>query len=166
VAVTRAKALLIVIGNPNLLEYDPNWRTLLHHIYLNGGYTGCNYTPKHRKPPLQAGDQSDIREESDEAIKILELKNEQNDCQEVLDETINTMEKFHAKSLQNDPLDLLEKDTVKSENLQVTHSAVVDNGQVLPEQKNDFVKNVESKFATDMSIDELIEGIKNLSLHS
>ncbi|KAF6019931.1 MOV10 [Bugula neritina] len=40
VAVTRAKALLIVIGNPAILRKDKNWFRLLMHIEEGGGYTG------------------------------------------------------------------------------------------------------------------------------
>lgn len=40
VAVTRAKALLIVVGNPEVLILDPHWRALIKFIIDNGGYTG------------------------------------------------------------------------------------------------------------------------------
>ena len=40
VAVTRAKALLIIIGNPHVLSLDPLWRSFLNYIYLNGGWVG------------------------------------------------------------------------------------------------------------------------------
>ena len=40
VAVTRAKALLIVIGHPQLLATDPNWRELMKYCRDNGGCTG------------------------------------------------------------------------------------------------------------------------------
>jgi len=40
VAVTRAKALLIVIGDPDVLSLDPLWRSFLNYVYLNGGWTG------------------------------------------------------------------------------------------------------------------------------
>ncbi|KAJ2936529.1 hypothetical protein H1R20_g564, partial [Candolleomyces eurysporus] len=40
VAVTRAKALLIVIGNPHVLSLDPLWRSFLNYIYLEGGWVG------------------------------------------------------------------------------------------------------------------------------
>ena len=39
-AVTRAKALLIVVGNPEVLILDPMWRALIKFIIENGGYTG------------------------------------------------------------------------------------------------------------------------------
>jgi len=59
VAVTRAKALLIVVGNPVLLESDHNWCYLLRHIYTNGGYTGCKYVHDVNKPLPLAEDHGD-----------------------------------------------------------------------------------------------------------
>ncbi|XP_023391491.1 putative helicase MOV-10 isoform X3 [Pteropus vampyrus] len=46
VAVTRAKALLIVVGNPLLLGHDPDWKTFLDFCKENGGYTGCPFPAK------------------------------------------------------------------------------------------------------------------------
>ncbi|KAG0706249.1 P-loop containing nucleoside triphosphate hydrolase protein [Suillus ampliporus] len=40
VAVTRAQALLIVIGDPNVLSLDPLWRSFLNYVHSNGGWTG------------------------------------------------------------------------------------------------------------------------------
>ncbi|KAG2071488.1 P-loop containing nucleoside triphosphate hydrolase protein [Suillus decipiens] len=40
VAVTRAQALLIVIGDPNVLSLDPLWRSFLNYVHLNGGWAG------------------------------------------------------------------------------------------------------------------------------
>ncbi|KAF5356601.1 hypothetical protein D9758_008284 [Tetrapyrgos nigripes] len=40
VAVTRAQALLIVIGNPMVLSLDPLWRAFLNYIHNNGGWRG------------------------------------------------------------------------------------------------------------------------------
>ncbi|KAJ7484319.1 P-loop containing nucleoside triphosphate hydrolase protein [Mycena latifolia] len=40
VAVTRAQALLIVIGDPNVLALDPLWRAFLNYVHNNGGWTG------------------------------------------------------------------------------------------------------------------------------
>ena len=40
VAITRAQALLIVIGNPIVLSLDPLWRELLNYIHINGGWKG------------------------------------------------------------------------------------------------------------------------------
>ncbi|KAF5350993.1 hypothetical protein D9756_008293 [Leucocoprinus leucothites] len=38
VSVTRAKALLIVIGDPQVLGLDPLWRSFLNYIHTNDGY--------------------------------------------------------------------------------------------------------------------------------
>ncbi|KAF7701979.1 hypothetical protein HF521_001262 [Silurus meridionalis] len=42
VAITRPKALLIVIGNPHVLVKDPCFHELLQYIYENGAYLGCD----------------------------------------------------------------------------------------------------------------------------
>src|SRR5687768_5155526 len=42
VAITRAKALLIVIGNPHIMAYDRNWATFLNYCIDLGCYVGCN----------------------------------------------------------------------------------------------------------------------------
>ncbi|CAK6439183.1 unnamed protein product [Pipistrellus nathusii] len=46
VAVTRAKALLIVVGNPLLLSHDSDWKAFLDFCRDNGGYTGCPFPSK------------------------------------------------------------------------------------------------------------------------
>ncbi|EJD54693.1 P-loop containing nucleoside triphosphate hydrolase protein [Auricularia subglabra TFB-10046 SS5] len=40
VAVTRAQALLIVIGNPDILELDKHWKGFMNYVYLHDGWTG------------------------------------------------------------------------------------------------------------------------------
>ncbi|KAJ6608222.1 P-loop containing nucleoside triphosphate hydrolase protein [Mycena sp. CBHHK59/15] len=40
VAITRAQALLVVIGNPDILALDPLWRAFLNYIYTRGGWRG------------------------------------------------------------------------------------------------------------------------------
>ncbi|KAF9457917.1 P-loop containing nucleoside triphosphate hydrolase protein [Collybia nuda] len=40
VAVTRAKALLIVVGDPQVLSLDPLWRSFLNYVHSNNGWTG------------------------------------------------------------------------------------------------------------------------------
>ncbi|XP_060912677.1 putative helicase mov-10-B.2 isoform X2 [Labrus mixtus] len=40
VAVTRAKALLIVVGNPRVLNTDPTWARFIQYCQDKGGYTG------------------------------------------------------------------------------------------------------------------------------
>lgn len=59
VAVTRAKSLLIIIGNPLLLESDHNWCYMLRHIWTNGGYTGCKYVHDTSKPLPPVEDHSE-----------------------------------------------------------------------------------------------------------
>ncbi|GFP84059.1 probable RNA helicase sde3 [Phtheirospermum japonicum] len=41
VAITRARSLLVVIGNPHILCKDPNWSDLLWYCVDNGSYKGC-----------------------------------------------------------------------------------------------------------------------------
>ena len=48
VAITRAQALLIVVGNPHVLAVDPHWRALLQHCVKHGAYRG------EPLPPLDA----------------------------------------------------------------------------------------------------------------
>ncbi|GCB78692.1 hypothetical protein scyTo_0015865 [Scyliorhinus torazame] len=43
VALTRAKALLIVVGNPMILRQDPNWNRLLSYCVTKQAYTGYEY---------------------------------------------------------------------------------------------------------------------------
>ena len=40
VAITRAKALLVVVGHPIVLMQDPNWKELLRHCASRGSYKG------------------------------------------------------------------------------------------------------------------------------
>lgn len=40
VAVTRAQALLIVVGDPAVLSLDPLWHAFMNYVYLNGGWKG------------------------------------------------------------------------------------------------------------------------------
>ncbi|KAF5946039.1 hypothetical protein HYC85_016267 [Camellia sinensis] len=41
VAVTRAKSLLIIVGNPHIVSKDPYWHKLLWHCFDNNSYQGC-----------------------------------------------------------------------------------------------------------------------------
>ncbi|NXL30886.1 SDE3 helicase, partial [Glaucidium brasilianum] len=43
VAITRAKALLIVVGNPVVLSEDQHWQRFLRYCREEGGYTGYPY---------------------------------------------------------------------------------------------------------------------------
>jgi helicase MOV-10 len=55
VAVTRAKALLIVIGDPSVLSLDPLWRSFLNYVCINGGWTGPPITWDPHAPVEDAG---------------------------------------------------------------------------------------------------------------
>lgn len=45
VAVTRAKALLIVVGNPLLLGHDPDWKAFIEFCKETGGTLGALFLP-------------------------------------------------------------------------------------------------------------------------
>jgi helicase MOV-10 len=52
VAITRAQALLIVVGDPEVLGKDELWRTFLNYICLRGGWTGkmLSWRPQDQVP--------------------------------------------------------------------------------------------------------------------
>jgi len=43
VAITRARALLIIVGNPHILSQDADWIRLLEFSVAKGCYKGCDY---------------------------------------------------------------------------------------------------------------------------
>lgn len=43
-AITRAQALLIIVGDPNVLALDPLWRSFLNYVHKNGGWRGPDIT--------------------------------------------------------------------------------------------------------------------------
>lgn len=47
VAITRSRALLIILGNPKLLTSDPYWRNILTYCIDHDAYTGCNFLPSY-----------------------------------------------------------------------------------------------------------------------
>jgi hypothetical protein len=53
VAITRAKALLIVVGNPKVLRHDAYWGLLLRQALDAGAYVGCDAGTQ-REDELQA----------------------------------------------------------------------------------------------------------------
>ncbi|NXV78175.1 SDE3 helicase, partial [Atlantisia rogersi] len=57
VAITRAKALLIVVGNPAVLSKDPHWQRFLRYCREEGGYTGYPYEDE---PPAEDGLAADL----------------------------------------------------------------------------------------------------------
>ncbi|CAG0899618.1 unnamed protein product [Cyprideis torosa] len=46
VAITRARALMIVVGCPQILATDPNWHALVSFAYTRGCYEGCELPPE------------------------------------------------------------------------------------------------------------------------
>lgn len=40
VTITRAQALLVIIGDPYVLSLDPLWRGFMNYVYLEGGWKG------------------------------------------------------------------------------------------------------------------------------
>ncbi|KAJ8087535.1 hypothetical protein PM082_006366 [Marasmius tenuissimus] len=57
VAITRAQALLVVIGNPLVLGLDPLWRAFLNYVHINGGWRG-------KVPPWDTHESVDTSESS------------------------------------------------------------------------------------------------------
>ncbi|KAG8984017.1 hypothetical protein FRB90_005620, partial [Tulasnella sp. 427] len=60
VAMTRAQALLIVVGDPDVLGLDPLWRSFLNYVHSSGGWKGRRISwdpnePVDRTPPPRAG---------------------------------------------------------------------------------------------------------------
>ncbi|KAM8752011.1 RNA helicase Mov10l1 isoform 2-T2 [Acanthopagrus schlegelii] len=54
VAITRPKALLIIVGNPHILIKDPCFRVLLQYCFINGAYLGCDPPPFLRETQIVA----------------------------------------------------------------------------------------------------------------
>lgn len=58
VAITRARSLLIIIGNPHIIGKDKYWNLLLWRCVEKGSYEGCALPEKESSPeeyPLQEG---------------------------------------------------------------------------------------------------------------
>ncbi|XP_068579229.1 RNA helicase Mov10l1 isoform X2 [Cebidichthys violaceus] len=54
VAITRPKALLLVVGNPHILIRDLCFRALLQYCFTNGAYLGCDPPPSLRDSEIVA----------------------------------------------------------------------------------------------------------------
>ncbi|XP_034735557.1 RNA helicase Mov10l1 [Etheostoma cragini] len=57
VAITRPKALLLIVGNPHILVRDPCFRALLQYCFINGAYLGCDPPPSLRDSQIAAEEQ-------------------------------------------------------------------------------------------------------------
>ena len=64
VAVTRAQALLIVVGDTAILSVDPIWRGFMNHVYLHGGWRGDAPTWDVNAPVRTDGDYADELQEA------------------------------------------------------------------------------------------------------
>ncbi|KAL7534989.1 hypothetical protein ACHAXR_006195 [Thalassiosira sp. AJA248-18] len=80
VAITRAQALLIMIGNPFTLENDPNWRSIIDHALDGGGYTGVEYTKKGQRNDSRSAIEDVIR--GFQATSIQDEKSDDDDDDE------------------------------------------------------------------------------------
>ncbi|XP_072290514.1 RNA helicase Mov10l1 [Eucyclogobius newberryi] len=58
VAITRTKALLLIVGNPHILIRDPCFRALLEYSFINGAYLGCNPPPSLKDTPVYVLEQA------------------------------------------------------------------------------------------------------------
>ncbi|RDX46171.1 P-loop containing nucleoside triphosphate hydrolase protein [Lentinus brumalis] len=56
VAVTRAQALLIVVGDAYVLSIDPMWRGFMNYVYLGGGWRGDDPSWDPKVPVRTEGD--------------------------------------------------------------------------------------------------------------
>ncbi|XP_031722662.1 RNA helicase Mov10l1 [Anarrhichthys ocellatus] len=54
VAITRPKALLLIVGNPHILIRDLCFRALLQYCFINGAYLGCDPPPSLRDSEIVA----------------------------------------------------------------------------------------------------------------
>ncbi|XP_042480863.1 probable RNA helicase SDE3 [Macadamia integrifolia] len=66
VAITRAKSLLIIVGNPHIICKDPYWAKILWHCSDNNSYQGCPL-PERLEDPKEYWDGEDNTQPSDNA---------------------------------------------------------------------------------------------------
>jgi len=58
VAITRAKSLLCIVGNPYILSHDACWNALLTYAVEKGCYTGCPFDPVNWENPSMVSSSS------------------------------------------------------------------------------------------------------------
>ncbi|XP_077247751.1 P-loop containing nucleoside triphosphate hydrolases superfamily protein isoform X2 [Tasmannia lanceolata] len=69
VATTRARSLLIIIGNPYIISKDPHWDKLLRHCSDNNSYQGCPLPPPEKHDLYDEGLSWDDNFNGDEVPK-------------------------------------------------------------------------------------------------
>ncbi|KAJ3507038.1 hypothetical protein NLJ89_g6529 [Agrocybe chaxingu] len=86
VALTRAQALLIVIGNPIVLSLDPLWRSFLNYVALGGGWKGRKidwdpnepvWSDKNYSADLQSKAEGEIQETVERIRSLILMKHEE-----------------------------------------------------------------------------------------
>jgi hypothetical protein len=63
VAISRTKALLVIVGSAKVLWTDPNWRRLMEHIIENNVLVGAEFIPP--PPPSAPGASPDVADHSE-----------------------------------------------------------------------------------------------------
>jgi helicase MOV-10 len=69
--VTRAQALLIIIGNPMILSLDPLWRKFLNFIHTRGGWRGkeIDWNPEAPVNPGEEGYDGELRDRAEREME-------------------------------------------------------------------------------------------------
>ena len=70
-AVTRAKALLIIVGDPEILGQDRLWRSYLNYIHLKGGWKGKPMTWDPKEAVREDGYDQAVQQHAQEEMLAL-----------------------------------------------------------------------------------------------
>lgn len=79
VAISRARAVLMVFGNPHLLGQDASWRYLIRYCLANGAYAGCDMPPELLEDRQPGGRKKRAKKPEDGAESVVpeEVKGEE-----------------------------------------------------------------------------------------
>ncbi|XP_075235124.1 uncharacterized protein LOC142332554 isoform X2 [Lycorma delicatula] len=91
VAVTRAQALLIIIGNPIILAEDENWGKMLRYCYDKGGYTGIPFEYLKNKIDIKLTNRENNVKSLVSSTSLLSLSSRSFYGDEVFDDSISDM---------------------------------------------------------------------------
>jgi helicase MOV-10 len=86
--MTRAQALLIIIGEPAVLSLEPLWRAFLNYIHRSGGWTGKRI---------------DWDDDDDEAINFLEQR--QSKAKNQMDDLVSRLQDLVLEDRESDSED-------------------------------------------------------------